>query len=70
VSARAALWFWAIATIGWALLLVPTLLWWKQSLVWIVLMSWWANVAASAAAFYSVWTEMKSQVRHEETKEM
>jgi hypothetical protein len=29
--------------VGWGLLLVPTLLFWRQSLIWIVTMSWYAN---------------------------
>lgn len=30
-------------TFAWGLLLVPTLLWWQESVVWVVLMSWYAN---------------------------
>jgi hypothetical protein len=33
----------------WIGLLVPTLLWWKESILWIAVMSWWANVEASFA---------------------
>lgn len=62
---RVALLFWGVTTVVWAVLLVPSLLWWKDSILWIIVMSWWANVAASAAAFYSVWTEAKSQERHD-----
>ena len=32
-----------LAILLWSVLLLPTLLWWKQSLVWIVVMSWYAN---------------------------
>ncbi|ARW57186.1 hypothetical protein PBI_ROPE_98 [Mycobacterium phage Rope] len=29
--ARAALWFWVLATVAWTLLLAPSLLWWKAA---------------------------------------
>ena len=35
---------------AWGLLLVPTLLWWKESILWVAVMSVYANIAASAAA--------------------
>ena len=47
------LWFWGVTTLLWAILLIPSLLWWKESILWLVMMSWWANVAASASAFLS-----------------
>lgn len=53
---------WAIATAAWSGLLVPTLMLWKQSVTWIVIMSWWANVASSAANFtaaWMMWTNLK-----------
>lgn len=60
---RIMLWLWGAMTVTWLLLLIPTLLWWKDSLVWVVVMSWWANVAASAAAFYGLLTELKAKQR-------
>lgn len=38
-------------TVLWALAIVPTLLWWKDSILWVSLMSLWANIAAHAAAW-------------------
>lgn len=38
-------------TVAWAILLVPSVLWWKNSVPWIVAMSAYANVAASGAAW-------------------
>ncbi len=35
----------------WASLIVPTLLWWSHSVLWVALMSIWANFAAHAAAY-------------------
>lgn len=28
---------------AWIVLLVPTVLWWRESVVWLVFMSWYAN---------------------------
>lgn len=33
-------------TVLWALLAVPTLLWWRESVLWVALMSLWANIAS------------------------
>jgi hypothetical protein len=38
-------------TVAWVLAIVPTLLWWKESILWIALMSVWANVAGHWSAF-------------------
>lgn len=40
-----------VATIVWILLIIPSVLWWKNSIVWIVYMSAWANVAGHFSAF-------------------
>ncbi|MCF8784117.1 hypothetical protein [Rhodococcus ruber] len=34
----------------WVLLAIPTLLWWKDAIVWVALMSIYANAEASFAA--------------------
>lgn len=33
-------WVWLILTVVWAILLVPSILWWKDSLLWVIIMSW------------------------------
>lgn len=38
-------------TIVWGLLIVPTVLFWHSSILWIALMSVWANFAAHFAAW-------------------
>lgn len=43
----------AVATIVWLLLIIPSVLWWKQSIIWIVIMSAWANFAGHAAGLVS-----------------
>lgn len=34
----------------WVAMIIPTLLFWKESVLWIALMSLWANIASSFAA--------------------
>lgn len=34
----------------WIAMIPPTLLWWKDSILWVALMSLYANIEASAAA--------------------
>lgn len=44
------LWFNVVSTITWALLVTPTVLWWRDSIWWISLMSVWANFSAALGA--------------------
>ena len=37
-------------TVAWVLLVVPTLLWWRDSILWVAFMSLWANAASHGAA--------------------
>lgn len=39
-----------VLTVAWALLSIPTLLWWRESVLWVALMSLWANIASHWAA--------------------
>jgi hypothetical protein len=43
--------FHAVATLIWLTLAVPSILWWKDSLLWIILLSVWANVASHFSAW-------------------
>jgi len=38
--------FHATMTVIWMLLVIPTALWWRDSIAWLAIMSVWANVAA------------------------
>lgn len=49
--AKAYRYFHGVLTAVWALLIIPTLLWWNDSILWVLLMSLWANVAAHFAAW-------------------
>lgn len=41
----------AAFTFTWLLLIIPSLLWWSESIKWVVLMSVWANVAGHFSAW-------------------
>lgn len=32
--------------VAWGVLLIPTILWWRDSVVWVVAMSWYAIMAS------------------------
>lgn len=49
--------FHAIATGMWFVAIVPTVIWWKDSVLWVALMSCWAN----AAAHFSAWQGARSE---------
>lgn len=48
-----------IMLVAWMILLIPTLLWWQESIVWIVFMSWYANTVGHWSAYTSAKTEEK-----------
>jgi hypothetical protein len=37
-------------TVWWLLAIIPTLVWWKNSVLWVALMSLWANIASHWSA--------------------
>jgi hypothetical protein len=41
----------ATLTVVWVFLIAPTLLWWRDSVLWVALMSLWANIAAHWSAW-------------------
>lgn len=40
-----------ILAFAWVLLAIPTILWWKDAIVWVALMSIYANAESSLAAY-------------------
>lgn len=46
--------------IVWALLMIPSILWWQNSVAWIVLMSAWANLAGSLASWQAARADQHS----------
>jgi hypothetical protein len=52
--------FHAAATALWVVLMGPSLLWWKESIPWLVAMSVWANVAGHFAGWMGARSEAAS----------
>lgn len=48
---RRALWLHFTLAVTWTLLMVPTLLWWKNSILWVALMSGYANIVGHWSAY-------------------
>lgn len=51
--------FHATATSIWILMIIPTLIWWSESVLWIALMSVWANIAGHWSAWQAARVEVK-----------
>ncbi len=49
-----------VLTVVWSTLLIPTLLWWKDSVFWIAVMSLYANVVGHWGAYQAACAEDKS----------
>lgn len=47
----------AVFTALWFLAVLPTVLWWRDSVMWVALMSCWAN----AAAHFSAWQGSRAE---------
>jgi hypothetical protein len=45
----------------WAGLIIPTILWWKESILWVAFMSLYANIAGHWAAFDAAKTEKRQK---------
>ena len=52
-------------TIVWALLVIPTVTLWPNSVLWVALMSAWANVMAHFAAYMAGRTEKREMEREQ-----
>ena len=54
------------ATFVWIALTIPTLLIWKDSILWVALMSVWANIAAHWSAFQAASAEKAAEQDEQE----
>ena len=45
---------------AWVLLMIPSLLWWKDSLLWVIAMSCYANFAGSMASLQAARADVNS----------
>lgn len=52
--------FHLVATIVWLALVVPTVLWWKQSILWVGLISCYAN----AVGHWSAWQASRAETEN------
>lgn len=53
--------FHAFMTVAWAVLAIPTCLLWKESILWVALMSVWANLATH----WGAWQAAKAEKANE-----
>jgi hypothetical protein len=51
--------FHAAMTAGWAVLIIPSVLWWSDSIRWVVVMSVWANLAGHFSSWQAARVEVK-----------
>lgn len=63
MSARTLMRMNEVATVVWCLLIPPSLLWWHNSVLWVVLMSLWANVASHFSAAIAARAELAAEDR-------
>lgn len=56
----------AVCVVVWPLLAIPSLLWWKESVTWVIIMSLWANFAAHFAAWQATRTEVFEREKDEQ----
>lgn len=59
--------FHIIMVIAWTAAIIPSLLWWKDSILFVILISLWANVAAHWAGFQGAHSEKRLKQHQEET---
>lgn len=52
--------FHGYATLVWIILLLPSIIFWAESVTWIVLMSVWANIAGHWSAWQAARGEAKA----------
>lgn len=53
--------FHGIMTMVWAMLITPTVLLWHSSILWVALMSVWANMATHFGAYQAARSEVASE---------
>lgn len=51
--------FHAYMTLFWLVMIVPAVLWWKESILFVIIISLWANVASHWASFQAAHAEKR-----------
>lgn len=49
----------AVMMVVWALLVIPTLIWWKDSVLWVAFLSLYANFGAEFGAWHASTTQLE-----------
>jgi hypothetical protein len=60
--------FHGIMTLIWFVLIFPSVLWWKESVTWIVIMSVWANLVGHFSSWQAARVEVVQQEQIEGQK--
>lgn len=55
-------------TVVWLILVIPSLIWWKNSLLWVIMISLWANIASHFAAYIAARAEVVQKTGHNLTE--
>jgi hypothetical protein len=50
-----------VLTVVWTLLIIPTVLWWRESIFWIAFMSIYAIIVSHAGAFKAARAEQEAE---------
>lgn len=58
------------ATIFWVALIAPTLLYWRESILWVALLSIWANVVSHYTAYLAARVEVREEDIEEDIEEV
>lgn len=53
----------AMMTVIWVMLTIPTLLWWRTSILWVLIMSLWAN----ASTHWGAWQAARAEQAQRDT---
>lgn len=49
----------------WILLIIPSILWWKDSILWVIFLSIYANIASHLAGYSGARAERKAEKQEE-----
>lgn len=55
-------------TVVWVILVVPSWLWWKNSILWVIFISLWANIGTHFSAYIAARAELAQQTGHNLTE--
>lgn len=65
ITAKGLRTFHAVATVGWIVLIVPTIVWWRESITWVVFMSIYAIIVSHFEAWQTARLERNQEKKEE-----